>query len=95
VSKQILDFFPLQEVPPPLIDVPRLESQADLLKRVQETLIPQKTISKKDKKTGLRRPGESYKRDRNAEELTVNARAFLEIAGKDRYAIDPLLRELI
>ena len=80
MPKQILDFFPLQEIPSRPADPP--ESQTAILKRVQAVLVPQKAVSEKNEKKGVRRPGELYKRDRSSEELTDNARAFYELAGK-------------
>lgn len=80
MPKQILDFFPLQEVPVRPASPPK--SQTALLKRVQEGLVPQKSVSEKNEKKDTRRPGEFYKRDRSSEELTDDSRAFYELAGK-------------
>jgi hypothetical protein len=81
VPKQILDFFPLQEISTKPIGLPQLEDQTDSMEIFQNILVPQKVISEKDEKRGIRRPGEVYKRDRGSQELTDNARAFFETAG--------------
>jgi hypothetical protein len=86
VPEQILDFFPVQDVATVPFNKPHIE-KVDLLKRVQETLVPQGAVSKKNEEKGIHRPGEFYKRDRDPEELTDNIKAFLTLAGN--YANPP------
>lgn len=54
----------------------------NMLKRVQQRLVPKtpKAVGNGDKEA--KRPGELYKRYRSLEELSDVAKAFYELAGK-------------
>lgn len=82
MSKQILDFFPLQDPPPRIPDDSDLTDAMNMLKKVQLRLISKtpKAVGNADK--DAKRPGELYKRYRSPEELSDIAKAFYGLAGK-------------
>lgn len=93
MSKQILDFFPLQDPPPRLTDDSDSTDAMNILKKVQQRLIPQapKLVGNGDK--DVKRPGEMYKRYRSPEELSDVAKTFYELAGKITFPIDGGMRD--
>jgi len=85
MAKQILDLFPLGDLPHQEDEDSDHERRKDRVKAVQETLLLQKPLASQDndEKKGISRPGELYKRYRNIEELPDDARRFYELAAKN------------
>jgi RNA polymerase I-specific transcription initiation factor RRN7 len=84
VAEQILELFPLQELPPRTPEVSGHERNIDRLKQVQRSLIIQnpKAIVENEELEDVKRPGELYRRYRTIDDLPDNAKAFYEIAGE-------------
>ncbi|CAG8960949.1 hypothetical protein HYFRA_00002487 [Hymenoscyphus fraxineus] len=96
LPKQILDFFPLQDLPPRQPDDAESTDPINLLKKVQQHLIPipHKSVGDGDK-PGIRRPGEFYKRYRSPEELPDTAKAFFELAAQSAgTSVDMLVKSV-
>ena len=92
MPEQILELFPLQELPPRPANHTSTESSAERLRLVQDSLIVQKPVfDDEDGKSGhVTRPGELYRRYRTVEELPENAKPFYNKAGRSS---PPLLPE--
>jgi len=60
VAEQILNFFPLEDLPPRPAEPDTLEQKIERLKLVQKSLIIQKprASDEVDESEGIRRPGE-------------------------------------
>jgi len=86
VAEQILELFPLQELPPkPVVELMQ-EHTIPHIKQIQQDLISQKPLPfEEDESERINRPGELYRRYRHIEDLPANARAFYEKAGKFRF----------
>lgn len=89
MAEQILDLFPLQELPPQEPEGSKIERSVERLKQVQNRLTVQTPRPVEDEDEGenddneaVNRPGELYRRYRTIEELPDNAKAFYELAGK-------------
>jgi RNA polymerase I-specific transcription initiation factor RRN7 len=83
VAEQILELFPLEELPPKTIEELKQEQVLPHLKQIQQDLISQRPRPVEEEENGdIRRPGELYRRYRTVEDLPENARAFYEKAGK-------------
>jgi RNA polymerase I-specific transcription initiation factor RRN7 len=83
VAEQILQLFPLSDLPPKAEEGSDYEQRVERLKDVQKSLIVQKP---KPVEVGeseeIKRSGELYKRYRTVEELPENAKAFYRLAGE-------------
>ena len=83
MAEQVLEIFPLEELPPRPAEGPKKEHVVPHLKQIQQDLIFQKPRPvEEDEIEAIRRPGELYRRYRSIEDLPENARAFYEKAGK-------------
>jgi len=82
VPGQILELFPLPELPTRELEEANLEVNPERLKQIQKNLMVQKSKPVEEEDDDIKRPGELYKRYRTIEELPDNAKAFYEIAGK-------------
>lgn len=80
MPEQLLEPFPLKELPPRPIEEDDLAERVARLKVTQSNLIVQNAKGESSK--NINRPGELYKRYRTVEELPSTAKAFYEIAGK-------------
>jgi RNA polymerase I-specific transcription initiation factor RRN7 len=83
VAEQILELFPVSEPPPRAIEDIKEKSGAQALKEVQQNLIFQtpKPVEENEG-SGIRRPGEFYRKYRKVEDLSESAKVFYERAGK-------------
>lgn len=81
IPEQLLELFPLEEVPPRPIEEDDLAERVARLKVTQNNLIVQK--AKGDSRNNVNRPGELYKRYRTVEELPSTAKAFYELAASN------------
>ena len=83
MAEQILELFPLEELPRKPVKEPKQEQGIPHLKQIQQDLVFQKPRSiEEEESENIRRPGELYRRYRSVEDLPENARAFYEKAGK-------------
>lgn len=83
MAEQILNLFPLQDIPPQTPLDSNEEQSIDRLRQVQGSLIIQKAedVAECEDREHINRPGELYRRYRTIEDLPVHAKAFYEIAG--------------
>jgi len=89
VSAEILEFFPLQDLPPRRAEESDQEQRENRLKQVQQGLILQKpkpVQNEEEQPETVNRPGELYRRYRTTAELPDNARVFYELAGMFRFS---------
>lgn len=83
MADQILEFFPLDELLPRTHEERPYEKIVDLVKQVQNSLIVQKANpSKRHQNEDIKQPGDLYRRYRSTEDLSDDAKAFFELAGK-------------
>ena len=82
VAEQILEQFPLQDLPPLAVADSSNDQRLERLKHVQNNLVLQISKSVEGDEAGdIKRPGELYKRFGTVDELPESAKAFYEIAG--------------
>lgn len=84
VAKQILELFPVEDLPPHVNIESDQEQIETKLKQVQSGLLLQTPVPKEagEEQEDINRPGELYRRYRTVEELPESAKAFYERAGK-------------
>lgn len=84
VAQQILDLFPLPELPPKQAIASNLDEIEDRIREVQKSLLLQKpaAIYGDEDSDSPARPGELYRRYRKVEDLSSNAKFFFERAGE-------------
>jgi hypothetical protein len=83
VAEQILELFPLQDLPSQVPEISNDESRVTRLKDIQKSLVIQKPHPVGEfGDREMKRPGELYKRYRTIEDLPEDAKAFYELAGK-------------
>ncbi|RDL33685.1 Ubiquitin-like protein [Venustampulla echinocandica] len=84
MAEQILEFFPLKELPPQLDEEPNYERIVDLVKQVQSNLIVQKPKPiKRHQNDDIKQPGELYRRYRSTQDLPDDAKAFFGLAAQN------------
>ncbi|TVY21399.1 RNA polymerase I-specific transcription initiation factor rrn7 [Lachnellula arida] len=84
MAEQILELFPLEELPPKPVAEPMQEQSIPRVKQVQQDLISQKPLPLEDDESEkINRPGELYRRYRRVEDLPENARIFYEKAAEN------------
>ena len=83
VAEQILELFPLQDVPESISEDSDQEGTADRLKQVQQhsIVLKSKPVKENDEED-VTRLGEYYRRYRTVEELPKETRAFYESSGE-------------
>lgn len=83
VVEQILELFPLQDLPPQQPEMSDDEARVTRLKDVQKSLIIQKPHPVGEfGDREMKRSGEFYKRYRTIGDLPEDAKAFYVLAGK-------------
>jgi RNA polymerase I-specific transcription initiation factor RRN7 len=86
VPLEILEHFPIQDLPPQPAEKDDQDERAERLKQVQKNLIIQIPLAVQDEggrdTETVARPGQFYRRYRNTGELPDNAKAFYKLAGK-------------
>jgi RNA polymerase I-specific transcription initiation factor RRN7 len=90
VAEQILDLFPLQDLPSESAEASSMNDHTvDRLKEVQRNLILQKPVPPEDdgEPEDVKRPGDHYRHYRRTEELPENVKAFYGKAGKLGHSI--------
>ncbi|CZS92264.1 related to polymerase I core factor (CF) subunit [Rhynchosporium agropyri] len=95
LSEELLQHFPLDDVPPPAAEHdPRMDQDLKRLKDIQGSLILQKPISIEEAKgSDIVRSGELYERYRTVESLPQEALAFFSMAAsKVGISLDTLVR---
>ncbi|KAH8659085.1 hypothetical protein BGZ60DRAFT_414514 [Tricladium varicosporioides] len=85
MAEKALSFFPLPELPPKESKEFKKDNiTPDLLKRVQRSLVLQRSLSKDDEGVqNIKQPGELYRRYRNVEDLPASAKSFFELAAEN------------
>ncbi|PSS25675.1 hypothetical protein M430DRAFT_48107 [Amorphotheca resinae ATCC 22711] len=98
MSAEILEFFPLQDLPPRRAEESDQEQRENRLKQVQQGLILQKpkpVQNEEEQPETVNRPGELYRRYRTTAELPDNARVFYELAAANvGTSLHKLVREV-
>jgi hypothetical protein len=86
VSQQLLDLFPLNDLPPQKpLERSETVSNEMRIKRINESLIWQDPIPRgdeEDEETSINRPGSFYRHYRTIDDLPDNAKVFYSKAGK-------------
>jgi RNA polymerase I-specific transcription initiation factor RRN7 len=83
VAEQILELFPLQDLPERKADDSEQEKKTNRLSEIQQSSTLRKSEPVKDG-DDVTRLGEYYRRYRTVDELSKEARAFYEAAGEFR-----------
>ena len=81
MPETILDKFPLAEITPLGPVASDSEDRLSRLKRVQQSLIPQKSIPDEESLDNVIRPGDQYRRYRKVSDVPEKAMPFFELAG--------------
>lgn len=81
MPETILDKFPLTEITPLGPVASNAEDRLSRLKRIQQSLIPQKTNPDEDSPDTVIRPGDQYRRYRKVSDVPDKALPFFELAG--------------
>lgn len=86
VAREILEHFPIQDLPLRPADKDDQDERVNRLKQVQSNLVTQRPVPVQDDEEyeSMNRPGELYRRYRTVEELPDNAKAFYKVAGTFR-----------
>lgn len=97
MAEQILELFPLEELPPRPVVEPMEEHASPHIKQIQEDLISQKPLPlEEDESERINRPGELYRRYRHVEDLPENARVFYEKAAENTgISLEMLVRGVV